>query len=208
VGLGDVMTEKYAVKKDCFEKGSVNYKLLLIANGILSFADGLYYPFLISFLYGLGAMPLLGAGLGLILIFDSIGSYSVGKLADRYGRKPFFLISSLLTMVIFVAYPLIPLLEKIDYGLMLFVLFLTFIIDGLTDGFWDTVEAVYLGDITIKASRGSKMGFYWGAAGIITGAAIVGAGFLGLYIDFLTAAIIVTFIYLGGFLMLLRIKEG
>lgn len=77
----------------------------------------------------------------------------------------------------------------------------------MADGFWNTVEAVYLADITHKTSRGNKMGSYWGIAGIITGGAMLGAGLLGLYIDFLAVSFIVAFIYLSGFLMLFRIKE-
>jgi hypothetical protein len=90
---------------------------------------------------------------------------------------------------------------------MLSALFLILIVDGITDGAWRTIEAVYLADITSKGSRGGKMGSYWGIGGIITGAAMMGAGFWGLYIDFLTVAIIVSFIYLSGILVLSRIKE-
>jgi MFS family permease len=200
--------KKYAGKKDVIsKKDSANYKTIFIANGILSFADGLYRPFLIGFLHGFGGIPLLGTGLGLILIFNSIGNYFAGKLADKYGRKPFFLIIPVLSIAIFIAYPLLPPLGEISPRLMFSALFLIFIIDGIADGFWGTVEAVYLADITSKASRGSKMGSYWGIGGIITGAAMMGAGFLGLHIGFLTVAIIVSFIYLSGFLILLRIKE-
>jgi MFS family permease len=203
-----IATKKYAGKKDIIsKKDSANYKTIFIANSILSFADGLYGPFLIGFLHGFGGIPLLGAGLGLILIFNSIGSYFAGKLADKYGRKPFFLVISVLSIAIFIAYPLLPLLQEIDHRIMLFALFLIFVVDGIADGAWGTVEAVYLADITSRVSRGSKMGSYWGVGGIITGAAMIGAGFLGLHIDFLTVAIIVAFIYLSGILILLRIKE-
>jgi len=189
-------------------KDAANYKTIFIANSILSFADGLYYPFLIGFFYHLGEVPLLGAGLGLILIFESIGSYFSGKLADKIGRKPCFLISAALGVAVFISYPLLPFLEEaIGRNLMFFILFLIIIIDGMADGFWNTVEAVYLADITHKTSRGNKMGSYWGIAGIITGGAMLGAGLLGLYIDFLAVSFIVAFIYLSGFLMLFRIKE-
>ena len=199
------MAEKYADKKAA-SKDSDNYKIIFMGNSIFSFAEGLYYPFLIGFLYGLGGMPLLGA-LGLIIIFRSIGSYISGKLADKYGRKPFFLITPVVSIAVFVFYPLLPLLGETMPSLMFPALFLILIIDGVLDGFWGTVEAVYLADITSKATRGSKMGSYWGVSGLITGAAMLGAGFLGLHIDFLTAAIIVAFIYLSGFIILLRVKE-
>lgn len=202
-----VMTEKHILKKHTLRSDSENYKTIFVGNGILSFADGLYYPFLIGFLYRLGGIPLLGMGLGLALIFESFGSYFVGKLADKYGRRPFFLISAIASIIIFIAYPLLPLVGKVDRGLMFFALFFTLIVEGFTDGFWDTVEAIYLADITGKPSRGSKMGSYWGIGGIITGAAMLSAGFLGIYIDFFTVAIIAVFIYLSGFLILLRIKE-
>jgi len=70
------------------------------------------------------------------------------------------------------------------------------------------VEAVYLGDITAKAVRGSKMGSYWGIGGTIFGVATIIAGFSGLHIDFLTAAIFVSLTYLAGTFMLLKIRES
>ena len=203
------MTKKYAAKKHIISKDNPgNYKTIFVSNGILSFADGLYYPFLIAFLYGLGGIPLLGTGLGLVLIFESLANYFAGKLADKYDRKPFFLISAIVSIAVFISYPLLPLLKETDCSLIFFVLFPILIIDGIADSFWDTIEAVYLADITSKASRGSKMGSFWGVGGLITGAAMFGAGFLGFYIDFLTVAIIVVFIYLAGILVLLRIKEA
>lgn len=184
-----------------------NYNTIFIANAAFSFAEGLYHPFFIAFLYGMGGISLMGAGLGLSAIFDSLGSYFVGKLADKYGRKPVFLISAVVSIAVFISYPLLPLLGKTDYRLMFFALVAILIIDGITEGAWGTVEAVYLGDVTEKATRGSRMGSYWGAGGLIFGAAMIGAGFLGVHIGFLTAAIIVSFIYLSGIFMLLRVSE-
>jgi len=183
------------------------YKRIFIANAILSFADGLYYPFLIGFLFRVGGIPFIGGALGLTLILDSIASYFAGRWADKYGSKLLFLISSIVGIVVFIAYPLLPLLETIDHSLMLLALLLIVLVDGIAEGVWGTTEAIYLANITSKTSRGKKMGSYWGAGGVISGTAMLSAGLLGLYIDFLTAALIVAFIYLSGFILLLRIKE-
>ncbi|MCL0042623.1 MFS transporter [Thermodesulfovibrionales bacterium] len=202
----DAVTKQDAAKNLALLKGdSSNYKTIFIANVLLSFTEGLYYPFLIVFLYHLGGMPLIGSGLGLILISESIGSYLAGRGADRYGRKPFLLISSIVSVAVFISYPLLPLLET--PGLVFVVLFLIFFVDGIIGGFWNIAEAAYLADITSKATRGSRMGSYWGAGGVVFGVAMIAAGFLGLHIDFLTVALIVAFIYLSGVFLLLSIKE-
>ena len=52
------------------------------------------------------------------------------------------------------------------------------------------------------------MGSYWGIGGTIFGVATIIAGFSDLYIDFLTAAIFVSLIYLAGIFMLLKIRES
>jgi len=185
-----------------------NYKAILTANAFVSFADGFYYPLLLAFLIDIGDVPLLGLGLGIIIIFDSLSSYVAGKLSDTHGRKPYLLACAIISPAIFIAYPLLPLLGQVSRELMLTALILLLIIDGIADGVWDTVEAIYLGDITVKVFRGSRMGTYWGIGGTIFGAATIIAGFSGLHIDFLTSAIIVSLIYLAGIFMLLRIKES
>ncbi|MBT9163185.1 MAG: hypothetical protein DDT24_00089 [Chloroflexi bacterium] len=182
-----------------------NYRTIFIANTLLSFADGLYFPFLVAFFYRLGGIPLTGSGLGLILIFESIGGYFAGRGADKYGRKSLFLISSIVSIVVYISYPLLPLLEPPN--LRFLVLLLILLVDGMANGCWHTVEAVYLADITSETSRGKKVGVYLGAGGAISGVAMLGAGFLGMYINFLTVALMVVFIYSSGFLILLRIKE-
>ncbi|MBS3886151.1 MAG: MFS transporter [Firmicutes bacterium] len=185
-----------------------NYKAILTANAFVSFADGFYYPLLLAFLIDIGDVPLLGLGLGIITIFDSLSSYVAGELSDTHGRKPYLVASAIISPAIFIAYPLLPLLEQVSRELMLTALLLLLIIDGITDGVWDTVEAIYLGDITVKVFRGSRMGTYWGIGGTIFGTATIIAGFSGLHIDFLASAIIVSLIYLAGIFMLLRIKES
>lgn len=185
-----------------------NYKAIFVANSIVSFADGFYYPLLLVFLSEIGGLPLMGLGMGIIIIFDSLGSFIAGELSDIHGRKPYLVASALISPVIYIAYPLLPLLEAANRDMMLTVLVIILIIDGVTDGVWDTVEAIYLGDITVKVFRGSRMGTYWGVGGAIFGAATIIAGFVGLHIDFLSASIAVALIYMAGIVILLRIKES
>lgn len=202
----DAVTKQDAAKTILKDNPS-NYKTIFMANGLLSFADGIYYPFFIVFLHTVGDIFLIGGGLGLLIIFGSLGNYFAGKWADKYGKKPFLLLISVISVAIFMAYPLLPLLETADHSLMFLVLITILFIDGIASGVWQTVEAAYLGDITSKASRGSKIGSYWGVSGFVSGAAMIGAGFLGVHIDFLTAAVVASSIYLSGFFLLLRVKE-
>ncbi len=183
-----------------------NYKAIFTANALLSVADGFYYPFLIVFLHELGDILLVGGGLGLIIIFEAAGSYLGGKWADAYGRKPLFLISIVISIIVYLSYPLLPFIFE-NKTLLHLALAIILIVDGINGGAWSTVEGVYLGDITTKASRGRKFGSYWGAAGLFFGAAMIGAGLIGIYINFLIVAIITVLIYITGLLILLRIKD-
>jgi len=189
------------------EKSSPSYKKMFLICAMASFVEGLYYPFLIAFLFEIGGTPLTGLGLGIITIAESFGTYFAGKLSDEYGRKPFLLISFIISVFVFLAYPLIGMIE-IDKIFIYSGLIVLFIIDGITDGIWGTVEAVYLGDITHIAHRGKMLGSYWGVSGIIFGIAMIGAGFLGMYINFLTVAIIAAIIYLMAISLLFQIKDS
>ena len=188
--------------KEMFSKG---FKTIYLANMLLSLADGFYYPFLITFLYEMEGILAAGVGLGIITVMDSLGSYFVGGLVDRYGRKPFLLVSAMLGVGIYLAYPLSQHLNAPwQYGVLVLVLML----DGLTDGFWDTIEAVYLGDVTRRASRGRSMGSYWGVGGVIFGAAMIAAGWVGVHLHFLAVAIGVAVVNLLGIWVLLNLEES
>ena len=188
------------------EKSSLSYKKMFLICALTSFVDGLYYPFLIAFLVEIGGTTLMGLGLGLITIADSFGTYFAGKLSDDYGRKPFLLTSLIIGLFVFLSYPLIGMIEN-NQIFIYTGLILLFIIDGITEGMWGTVEAVYLGDITHITHRGKMLGSYWGVSGIIFGIAMIGAGFLGVYINFLTVAIIAAIIYLVAISLLFQIKD-
>ena len=187
-------------------EGYSNYKKMFIVCVLTAFADGLFHPFLIAFLFDMGGMALMGSGLGISMIADSFGAYFAGKLSDKYGRKPFLLISLIVSVFVFLAFPLIVIIE-INPVIIVSGIIILLIISGLTSGMWDTVEAIYLGDITHIAYRGRMMGTYWGASGIIFGFAMIGAGLLGVHIDFLLIAIVVALIYLVAIALLFKIKD-
>lgn len=192
----------FAVKAG--ETPSRGFQTIYLANALLSLADGFYYPFLIAFLYEMEGIVAAGVGLGIITAMDSLGSYFVGGLVDRYGRKPFLVVSAVLSVGVYLAYPLSQLLDTPwRYGLLVLVLML----DGLTDGFWDTIEAVYLSDVTRRAFRGRSMGSYWGVGGIIFGVAMMSAGLMGVHLSFLAAALVAVAVYLMGIWVLLGLEE-
>jgi MFS family permease len=183
-----------------------NYKKMFLICAMIEFADGLFYPFLIAFLFEKGGMPLIGSGFGMMMIAESFGTYFAGKMSDEHGRKPFLIASLIISVFVFLAFLLIAMIE-IDRMIAFFVLIIILIVDGITSGMWGTVEAVYLSDITHITQRGKMMGTYWGVGGIIFGMAMIGAGFLGVYINFLTIAIIVACIYLVSIALLFKIKD-
>ncbi|MBS3947581.1 MAG: hypothetical protein KGZ57_04640 [Dethiobacter sp.] len=89
----------------------------------------------------------MGLGLGIITIFASLSSYIAGELSDTHGRKPYLVASVVISPVIFISYPLLPLLEQVSRELMLTVLVVLLVTDGIADGVWDTVEAIYLAGV-------------------------------------------------------------
>jgi len=184
---------------------SKGFQTIYLANILLSLAEGFYYPFLIVFLYEMEGILAAGVGLGIITVMSSLGSYYLGRLVDRYGRKPFLVASAVLGVGIYLAYPLSQYLNTPwQYGALVLVLML----DGLTEGFWDIIEVVYLSDVTRRASRGRSMGSYWGVGGVIFGAAMIAAGWVGVHLHFLTVAIGVAVLNLLGIWVLLNLEES
>lgn len=197
------MKKKFAMKANAMP--SRGFRTIYLANALLSSADGLYYPFLIAFLYQMDGIVTAGVGLGVITAMSSLGSYFVGGLVDRYGRKPFLVVSAGVSAGVYLAYPLLQGLSGTwFYGLLLVVL----VLNGLSDGLWDTIEAVYLGDVTRRAFRGRSMGSYWGVGGAIFGVAMIAAGLAGTQLSFWAVAVVVVAVYLLGILVLLKLEES
>jgi DHA1 family tetracycline resistance protein-like MFS transporter len=107
----------------------------------------------------------------------------LGRLSDRYGRRPFLLISQLGTVLAFMLFIFaIPLGQKIDAlnlsfpvsGGML-ILFAGRLLDGITGGNI-TIAQAYISDITTEEHRAHGLGLLQGAfgAGFIFGPAFGG----------------------------------
>jgi DHA1 family tetracycline resistance protein-like MFS transporter len=111
------------------------------------------------------------------LIFSPI----LGKLSDRYGRRPVLLLSIIGTGIGFLV---------LGFATMIWMLFLGRILDGITGGNISTAQA-YIADITTKENRAKGMGLIGAAFGLgfIFGPAIGGIlSRWGIHVPFFFAA--------------------
>jgi DHA1 family tetracycline resistance protein-like MFS transporter len=132
--------------------------LLIMITEVLGFS--LILPFLPLFAQELGANPLV---VGLIFtsfsVFQLFSAPIMGRLSDRYGRRPMLVISQFSTFVGFLV---------LGFANTLALIFLSRIIDGLFGSNF-TIAQAYMSDISSKKDRSKIFG--------LTGAAF-GVGFL------------------------------
>lgn len=112
----------------------------------------------------------------------------LGRLSDRYGRRPILIISQLGTVLAFIMFifagPIGSLIDKAAAGLPLtggmLMLFAARILDGITGGNITTAQA-YVRDITSEEERTQGLGLLQAAfgAGFVFGPAL--GGFLSVY---------------------------
>ena len=126
-------------------KEKFNYRLMLLSNSIACLAFNLIGPFFVLFINKLGgSLENLGLLFGMSILANSIASYFIGKYSDRFGRKPFLLLSSFLSSVIIVLYIYITNLPQL-YALQ--------IANGINTAMWMTSERIFMADITKKETR-------------------------------------------------------
>jgi len=126
----------------------------------------------------------------------------LGRLSDRYGRRPVLIISQIGTVAAFILFifagPLGRMLEGLSIPLPvtggMFMLYAARILDGITGGNITTAQA-YISDITTERQRAQGLGLLQGAFGVgfIFGPAFGGVlGNYGPVMPFIGAAIITT----------------
>src|SRR5215208_6019136 len=114
-------------------------------------------------------------------IMQLIFSPVLGRLSDRYGRRPVLLLSIIGTGIGFLV---------LGFARTIFMLFLGRILDGITGGNISTAQA-YIADITTKENRAKGMGLIGAAFGLgfIFGPAIGGIlSHWGIHVPFFFAA--------------------
>jgi DHA1 family tetracycline resistance protein-like MFS transporter len=131
----------------------------------------LILPFLPYYALEFGASPLVvGLLISTFSVFQFISAPIIGKLSDRYGRKPLLILSQFSTFLGFMI---------LGFANSLFMIFLSRVVDGLL-GSNMTLSNAYVTDITKGKERAKAFG-YLGAIfglGFFIGPAI--GGFLAL----------------------------
>lgn len=127
----------------------------LLTIGLVMFTEvlgwSLILPFLPYYAESFGATPFI---VGLILSSFSVCQFFsapiIGKLSDRYGRKPLFIVSQLATMAGFVI---------LGFANSLWMIVLSRVVDGLFGSNMTLIHA-YLGDISKGKNRAKFMGYF------------------------------------------------
>jgi MFS family permease len=147
-----------------------NFRYLLISSSMGALMGGIFGPFYVLYLQKIGGgFENFGFAYGLFAIAASITSYVVGKYSDKFGRKPFLILTNFAYAIILVSYTFV------TSVMQLFVLQILF---GITDSAWGISETAFLGDITKKKQRGRVLGKYDMVLGLLRGIAMLLSGIL------------------------------
>ncbi len=148
----------------------IDFRTLLLSTSILSFAEGLFAPFFIVFLKDFGgSIEQFGFSLGIAAFAAAITSYYSGRHSDRFGRRPFLIAGIISYSLIIFAYTLIT---------ELWQLYILQILFGIFGALIYTMTTAFLGDVTKRSSRGTDVGKFHAAVGVLAALAMMGGGFV------------------------------
>ncbi|MEK7093787.1 MAG: MFS transporter [Patescibacteria group bacterium] len=175
-----------------------NYKHLIIASSLYSFAVGFFSPFWILYLSRNGASQ-FGYLIGVSLLATAIFAYLSGKYSDKIGRVPILSASWFLTAVVISLYPSTYLPWHI-YALQ--------IASGILIAVHQTAETALLGDLTLTETRGSKVGTYRSITSVFVGGSVILGGLLAAYFPVETFFYITSVLLVVSSALILRIRQG
>ncbi|MBM3303579.1 MAG: MFS transporter [Candidatus Aenigmarchaeota archaeon] len=152
------------------KRETLNYRLMLSSNGIAYFAFSLIGPFFVLFINQIGgSIENLGMLYGVSVLASSVTTYLVGRFSDKFGRKPFLLVSSFLSSLIIILYLYVQNLSQ---------LYILQAANGINTAIWQISENTFMADITHRKTRGRVLGFYNMVLGIISAVALMLGGFV------------------------------
>jgi DHA1 family tetracycline resistance protein-like MFS transporter len=157
-------------KKDKFFTGPLKIVFLTVLIDLVGF--GIVIPLLPFYAEHFNATPFeVGMLVAVYSLAQFIFSPILGRLSDRYGRRPILFLSILGSGVGYLV---------LGLAGALWLVFIGRILGGVTAGNLSTAQA-YIADVTSRENRAKGMGLFGMAFGIgfITGPAL--AGFLGAY---------------------------
>jgi MFS family permease len=147
-----------------------NFKYLLLSSSITALVGGVFGPFYILYVQKLGGgLENFGFAIGLLTISSSLTSYIAGRYSDKFGRKPFMIVSSFIAAALYLSYAFIT---------SIFQLFVIQVLFGVIESVWKISETAFLGDITKKKHRGRMFGKYQSIIGLAQGVPLLFSGIL------------------------------
>ncbi len=150
-----------------FRELSSRLKRLLVSDILARFAEGIPEPFIV--LFALDHLRASSLDFGLLIAVQTITSMvvylPVAALSERYGRRPFVL----LTFAFFALYPLAIVLSSVNV-----LLILAFIIGGLRE-IGEPARKALIVDLAPSERRGQTVGLYY----LLRGIAVTPAAFIG-----------------------------
>lgn len=176
-----------------------NFKLYAIANSVMHLGWGMIGPFYFLYVSQIGGgIEQFGIAFGLMTFVSALVGLAVGKYSDKIGRKYILIAMSFMYAAVVFSYTLIGSIVQ---------LYIIQVIYGMLNAVDDTVHTSYLADITKKSKRGSQLGAYSFFIDMVSGIAIILAGFLigmsGFKIIFYVGSVLI----LAGTFLLFGLKE-